>query len=127
MQWLRIRLFWSPFKRLHPEYNTPHFSILSQMILACLFVSLGTFDQLFSYVVFVMLLSSIATGIGPFYTAAAKTRVSKILSYLGISGRPPSIYLFLYLDCCSNHLCQTVDLNRRSYHHSFWIAFLCLV
>ena len=52
MQWLRIRFFWSPFKRLHPEYNTPHLSILSQMILACLFVFLGTFDQLFSYVVF---------------------------------------------------------------------------
>jgi APA family basic amino acid/polyamine antiporter len=57
------KLFWSPFKRLHPEYNTPHLSILSQMILACLFVFLGSFDQLLSYVVFVMLLSSIATGL----------------------------------------------------------------
>lgn len=57
------KLFWSPFKRLHPEYNTPHLSILSQMILACLFVFLGSFDQLLSYVVFIMLLSSIATGL----------------------------------------------------------------
>lgn len=57
------RLFWSPFKRLHPEYHTPSISILSQMILASLFVFLGTFDQLLSYVVFIMLLSSIATGL----------------------------------------------------------------
>jgi APA family basic amino acid/polyamine antiporter len=60
------KIFWSPLKRLHPEYGTPHFSILSQMILACLLVSLGTFNQLLSYVVFVMLLSSIAAGIAHF-------------------------------------------------------------
>jgi APA family basic amino acid/polyamine antiporter len=57
------KIFWSPLRRLHPEYGTPYFSILSQMILACLLVSLGTFGQLLSYVVFVMLLSSIAAGI----------------------------------------------------------------
>ena len=57
------KIFWSPLKRLHPKYGTPHFSILSQMILACILVSLGTFGQLLSYVVFVMLLSSIAAGI----------------------------------------------------------------
>lgn len=56
-------IFWSPFKRLHPTYNTPHISIASQMVLACLFVFGGTFDQLLNYVVFVMLLSSIATGL----------------------------------------------------------------
>lgn len=60
------KIFWSPLKRLHPKYGTPHFSILSQMILACLLVSLGTFGQLLSYVVFVMLLSSIAAGIAHF-------------------------------------------------------------
>jgi APA family basic amino acid/polyamine antiporter len=60
------RIFWSPLKRLHPKYGTPHLSILSQMILACILVSLGTFGQLLSYVVFVMLLSSIAAGIAHF-------------------------------------------------------------
>jgi APA family basic amino acid/polyamine antiporter len=60
------KIFWSPLKRLHPKYGTPHFSILSQMILACILVSLGTFNQLLSYVVFVMLLSSIAAGIAHF-------------------------------------------------------------
>jgi APA family basic amino acid/polyamine antiporter len=60
------KIFWSPLKRLHPKYGTPHFSILSQMILACILVSLGTFGQLLSYVVFVMLLSSIAAGIAHF-------------------------------------------------------------
>jgi APA family basic amino acid/polyamine antiporter len=55
-------IFWSPLKNLHTLYKTPYISILGQMILASLFVLLGTFEQLLSYVVFVMLLSSIATG-----------------------------------------------------------------
>lgn len=59
-------IFWSPLKRLHTVYNTPHFSILCQMVLACLFVFLGTFEQLLSSVVFVMLLSSVATGFALF-------------------------------------------------------------
>jgi basic amino acid/polyamine antiporter, APA family len=60
------KIFWSPLKKLHPKYDTPYFSILSQMVLASILVSLGTFGQLLSYVVFVMLLSSIATGIAHF-------------------------------------------------------------
>jgi APA family basic amino acid/polyamine antiporter len=55
-------IFWSPLKNLHSLYKTPHISIFCQMILASLFVLLGTFEQLLSYVVFVMLLSSIVTG-----------------------------------------------------------------
>jgi APA family basic amino acid/polyamine antiporter len=60
------KIFWSPLKRLHPKYGTPHLSILTQMILACMLVFLGTFGQLLSYVVFVMLLSSIAAGVAHF-------------------------------------------------------------
>jgi APA family basic amino acid/polyamine antiporter len=56
-------IFWAPFKQLHPFYNTPHLSILIQMLLASLLVFIGTFTQLLSYVVFTMLLTSVATGI----------------------------------------------------------------
>jgi len=57
------RIFWRRLHTLHPLYNTPFISILSQMAVACVLVILGTFNQLLSYVVFVMLLTSIATGI----------------------------------------------------------------
>jgi APA family basic amino acid/polyamine antiporter len=56
-------IFWTRLKNLHPFYHTPYLSILTQMILACLFVIVGTFNQLLSYVVFIMILSSVATGI----------------------------------------------------------------
>jgi APA family basic amino acid/polyamine antiporter len=57
------RIFWRRLHTQHPSYNTPLISILSQMAVACLLVILGTFNQLLSYVVFVMLLTSIGTGI----------------------------------------------------------------
>jgi APA family basic amino acid/polyamine antiporter len=59
-------IFWSPLRRLHPVYNTPHFSLLCQTVIACLFIFLGTFEQLLSSVVFVMLMSSVATGLALF-------------------------------------------------------------
>ena len=70
-------IFWSPLKRLHPKYGTPYFSILSQMILACILVLLGTFGQLLSCVVFVMLLSSIATGIAHFILRLRKPELPR--------------------------------------------------
>ena len=57
------KLIWAPLKRVHPEYDTPHIGLLFQMGLACLFVIVETFEHLLSYVVFIMLLSSIGSGI----------------------------------------------------------------
>ena len=56
------RIFWGWLKQLHPRFQTPHRAIVSQALLAGALVSLGTFEQLLSYVVLTMLLASIATG-----------------------------------------------------------------
>ncbi len=56
------KIFWSFLKTLHRKFHTPHLSIVSQTVLAVVLVCLGTFNQLLSYVVFVMLIVSIATG-----------------------------------------------------------------
>ncbi|MFH0786223.1 MAG: amino acid permease [Pseudomonadota bacterium] len=55
-------IFWSFLKSLHFRFQTPHLAILCQTGLAVLLVWLGNFGQLLSYVVFVMLLASIAAG-----------------------------------------------------------------
>jgi APA family basic amino acid/polyamine antiporter len=60
------KVFWQRLKKLHPSYNTPHVAIISQAVVACILVILGTFNQLLSYVVFVMLLSSVASGVALF-------------------------------------------------------------
>jgi APA family basic amino acid/polyamine antiporter len=56
------KIFWSFLKTLHHRFNTPHLAILSQTVLSVVLVCLGTFAQLLSYVVFIMLIVSIATG-----------------------------------------------------------------
>jgi APA family basic amino acid/polyamine antiporter len=58
--------FWSSFRRLHPLYNTPHIAILSQSGIAVLLVLFGTFSDLLGYLVFVMILTSVATGLSLF-------------------------------------------------------------
>ncbi|HPR16189.1 MAG TPA: amino acid permease [Smithella sp.] len=56
------QILWSFLKRLHPRFHTPHLAILSQTVLAAFLVCLGTFDYLLSYVVFTIIIISVATG-----------------------------------------------------------------
>jgi APA family basic amino acid/polyamine antiporter len=92
------KIFWSPLKQLHPLYNTPYLSLLCQMILACLFVFLGTFEQLLSSVVFVMLLSSVATGLALFVLRWRKPDLPRPYRTLGYPVIPLlfiSFYIFI--------------------------------
>jgi basic amino acid/polyamine antiporter, APA family len=59
-------IFLSCIERLHPLYNTPHVAIVCQSAIACIFVILGTFNQILGCVVVVMLLSSIFGGLAVF-------------------------------------------------------------
>lgn len=56
------KIFWSFLKTLHRQFRTPYLAISSQAVLSVALICLGTFHQLLSYVVFVMLIVSIATG-----------------------------------------------------------------
>lgn len=57
------RLCWSRFKKLHARYGTPHVALLVQAVLASLYVVAETFEDLLGAVVFIMLLSSIGSGL----------------------------------------------------------------
>ena len=94
-------IFWSPLKNLHYVYKTPHISILSQMILASLFVLLGTFEQLLSYVVFVMLLSSIVTGFAHFVLRWRKPDVQRPYRTWGYPV-VPLLFISFYIFIASN-------------------------
>jgi APA family basic amino acid/polyamine antiporter len=45
-------VFFKSVARLHPRFLTPHFSLLAVSIWASLLCASGTFEQLFTYVVF---------------------------------------------------------------------------
>lgn len=59
----RDRLCWSHFGKLHTRYGTPHAVLLVQALLTCLYIAVETFEDLLGAVVFIMLLSSIGSGL----------------------------------------------------------------
>lgn len=57
------RFFLSCFEKVHVQHRTPHVALLVQAGLACLYIAVDTFESLLNAVVFIMLLSSIGSGI----------------------------------------------------------------
>jgi len=62
----RDRLFFPAAARLHPRFGTPALAVSLQAALACLLVALGTFEQIISYFIFVVLVFIALTGVALF-------------------------------------------------------------
>jgi APA family basic amino acid/polyamine antiporter len=54
------KLFFERVGQAHPRFHTPGFAIIVQAIWACLLAMTGTFEQLFTYVIFISLVFWIA-------------------------------------------------------------------
>jgi APA family basic amino acid/polyamine antiporter len=52
--------------RIHPRYRTPHVAILALTVWSILLALSGTYEQLFTYVMFSSILFSVATGLALF-------------------------------------------------------------
>lgn len=52
--------------KVHPEYRTPHVAIVSLTVWSIVLALSGSYDQLFTYVMFASILFSVATGIALF-------------------------------------------------------------
>jgi APA family basic amino acid/polyamine antiporter len=53
-------------RRVHPRYRTPHIAIIALTIWSALLALSGTYEQLFTYVMFASILFSVAAGIALF-------------------------------------------------------------
>ena len=53
-------------RRVHPEYRTPHVAIVAITIWSCVLALSGSYEQLFTYVMFASILFSVAAGIALF-------------------------------------------------------------
>ncbi|TET70866.1 MAG: amino acid permease [Candidatus Aminicenantes bacterium] len=60
------KLFFRRVAKVHPRFRTPAFAILIQAVWACILTVSGTFEQLFTYVVFITVLFYIATAASVF-------------------------------------------------------------
>ncbi len=87
-------LFFRSVARLHPEYKTPHISLLVQMVWCSVLCLSGTYGQLLDYIVFAVLLFYILTIVGLF--VLRRTRPDAIRPYRAV-GYPvlPAIYVLM--------------------------------
>jgi basic amino acid/polyamine antiporter, APA family len=60
------RVFLPAAGRVHPRYHTPHIAIVALTIWSALLALSGTYEQLFTYVMFASILFSVATGLALF-------------------------------------------------------------
>ena len=62
----RDGVFFERMAQVHPKWRTPAFSLIGQAIWACLLTVSGRYDQLYTYVIYGMVLSYTLTVIGMF-------------------------------------------------------------
>jgi APA family basic amino acid/polyamine antiporter len=53
-------------RRVHPQYHTPHVAIVALTIWSCVLALSGSYEQLFTYVMFASILFSVAAGVALF-------------------------------------------------------------
>ena len=53
--------FFSALGRVHPRFHTPHISLFAQGVWACVLAVSGTFGQLLTYAIFVMIIGYVAS------------------------------------------------------------------
>ena len=59
-------VFFKSMAQVHPKWRTPAFSLIGQAVWAALLTLSGRYDQLYTYVMFMMVLSYTLTVIGMF-------------------------------------------------------------
>jgi APA family basic amino acid/polyamine antiporter len=70
--------------RVHPEYRTPHIAIMALTIWSALLALTGTYEQLFTYVMFASILFNVAAGLALFQlrrTMAGRARPYRTWGY----------------------------------------------
>ena len=87
-------LFFRSVARLHPQYKTPHISLLVQMVWCSVLCLSGTYGQLLDYIIFAVLLFYILTIVGLF--VLRRTRPDTPRPYRAV-GYPvlPAIYVLM--------------------------------
>ena len=85
-------LFFKSVAKVHPKYRTPHVSIIVLAIWAALLSLSGTFEQLFSYVIFGFWIFMGLTVAGVIDPAQEAARPAPALQDVGLPGDPDPLH-----------------------------------
>jgi basic amino acid/polyamine antiporter, APA family len=89
----RDGLFFTAMGRLHPRYRTPAFSLVTLSVWAIVLALSGSFDQLYTYVIFMLILSYVAAVIGLFVLRRTRPELPRPYRCTGYPYLP-ALYVF---------------------------------
>lgn len=87
-------VFFRRMAQVHPKWRTPAFSLIGQAIWACLLTVSGRYDQLYTYVIYGMVLSYTLTVIGMFVLRWTRPEIPRPYRCTGYPWLP-AIYVLL--------------------------------
>src|ERR1700751_3662929 len=90
----RDGVFFERMAEVHPKWRTPAFSLIGQAVWACLLTVSGRYDQLYTYVIYGMVLSYLLTVIGMFVLRWKRPEIPRPYRCTGYPWLP-SIYVLL--------------------------------
>jgi APA family basic amino acid/polyamine antiporter len=112
-------LFFRRMAVIHPKWRTPAFSLIGQGIWAAVLTVSGRYDQLYTYVIFGMVLSYTLTVIGLFLLRWKKPDVPRPYSCAGYPWLP-AIYVIVGVAWTLNTIIQRPN-------EAFWGAAIVLI
>ncbi len=89
----RDRAFFHAMGRVHPRYRTPAFSLIALSAWSCVLALSGSYDQLYTYVMFMMILSYVAAVVGLFVLRRKHPRAHRPYRCTGYPYLP-ALYIF---------------------------------
>ena len=104
--------FFQKMAQVHPKWRTPAFSLIGQGIWGAVLTLSGRYDQLYTYVMFGMVLSYTLTVIGLFILRWKRPELPAPLSLHGIS--------LAACDLCADRRRLDAEHDRHAAHRSFW-------
>ena len=90
----RDGVFFERMAEVHPKWRTPAFSLIGQAVWACLLTVSGRYDQLYTYVIYGMVLSYTLTVIGMFVLRWKRPEIPRPYRCTGYPWLP-AIYVLL--------------------------------
>jgi APA family basic amino acid/polyamine antiporter len=85
--------FFHAMGRVHPRYRTPAFSLIALSAWSCVLALSGSYDQLYTYVMFMMILSYLAAVVGLFVLRRKHPRAHRPYRCTGYPYLP-ALYIF---------------------------------
>jgi APA family basic amino acid/polyamine antiporter len=90
----RDGVFFERMAQVHPKWRTPAFSLIGQAVWACLLTVSGRYDQLYTYVIYGMVLSYTLTVVGMFVLRWKRPEIPRPYRCTGYPWLP-AIYVLL--------------------------------